>query len=748
MNRKIHLLKLRFMSKEQPNIKRTILLRAYFMYAILCVLSLGVLYRVFHIQTTEREKWLTMAETMSTKQKEVPAIRGNIFDCNGNLLATSVPFYDVIIDANAPAFLNKDTFSTYINELSDKLANELYDSTSTKNKTAAYYKQLFTNLREEHARYQVIRRRISYTQMRHLLSFPIFRAGKYKGGLILEEVPMRVKPFGLLAENTIGTSTDIEIPQKKGKKAKPIFKHIALGIEGSFDKMLSGHDGKRIMQRIAGGVYIPVNNENAIDAVNGNDIVSTIDVNLQDVATHSLKKVLEDNAAQWGTAILMEVATGEIKAIANLKRDSSGDYRELYNYAIREPIEPGSTFKLASVISLMEDGLVDENDVFDTENGSHEYCPGAVIHESEGHGSGLINLQQAFEHSSNVAISKAVFKHYHNQPDRFVDHLDRMYLSRKLDLQIKGSGQPIIKHSHDRGWSCTSLPWSSIGYEVLVTPMHILSLYNAIANNGRMMKPQFVKGIYKNGVPVAVFNHEVLVDKICNEHTLKRVRKMMEGVVLRGTGAGLRSPYYTAAGKTGTALVANDNSGYHHGGAKVYRSSFCAYFPADKPAYTCLVIVHAPSKGVYYGAAVAGPVFKDLADKVYANSLHLHKDVKELNRLFTSDLPEMNLTYKKELRSVLNQLAVSNHVHNDSIHEYETDWVQARRQDNSLALYPTLEPKNSMPDVSGMKPKDAVYLLENNGLHVLLLGVGSVKSQSVKPGTAIRKGMYVQLVLG
>lgn len=737
------------MSNKQPNIKKIILLRAYGAYLLLCVLGLLIIRQLFILQVSDRNRWLAMADTLNVHQTDLPAIRGNIFDCNGNLLSTSIPVYDVSVDATAIGFANKDTFTKYIHPLAEKLADLFYDSTVSTNKTAAYYVQLFSRLRSDSVTYHLIQRKVSYAEMLTLKTFPIFNLGKYKGGLVLDEKAVRYKPFGFLAENTIGSSVDIELPIKSSKKnSLPIYRHVALGIEGSYDKTLKGNNGKCMVQRIAGGVTIPINDENSMEAVNGNDIVTTLDINLQDVASHSLQNVLEKNEAQWGTAILMEVKTGEIKAIANLKRDKNGAYRELYNYAVRELIEPGSTFKLASVLSLIEDGLVTEKDLFDTENGQHEYCPGAVIHESEGHGSGLINLQQAFEHSSNVAISKAIYRYYHRNPDRFVDHLDRLMLSKKLDLQLKGSAKPIIKHSSDKTWSCTSLPWSSIGYEVMLTPLHILMLYNAIANNGRMMKPQFVKGIVKNGNTIKNFSNEVLVDKVCSQSTLTRLRKMMEGVVIRGTGAALRSPYYSAAGKTGTALVANNNAGYHHRGAKVYRSSFCGYFPADNPAYTCLVIVHAPSKGVYYGAAVAGPVFKDLADKVYANSFHLHKELNEMPKLYTGDVPTGALVYGKEYKEVLNKLSVSSHVHNDSVHEYETPWMQAQKQDQSLALYPIIVKRNEMPDVTGMKLRDALFLLENNGLEVKAFGVGVIKNQSVKPGTNIYKGMSVQLQLG
>ena len=702
------------------NIRKVILIRTYSAFGGMLVFACFIIWYLIKIDFIERKKWLNMADSLSTKVFDVAPVRGNIFDCNGNLLATSMPIYDIIIDAVAA---KDEEFETGIDSLSMGLSNIFKD------KSKDSYKKLITNLRQRKERYHVLHKKASFKQMRRVQQLPILRLGKYKGGLIVENKNRREKPFDYLAERTIGFTQE--------NVAK-------VGIEGAYDKYLAGTSGKKAMQRIAGGTWISLNEDDEIEAQHGNDIITSIDINLQDVATHSLMNVLKLNDAEWGTAILMEVQTGEIKAIANLSRVSEGEYKERFNYAVGECLEPGSTFKLASVMSLLDDGVIDNNDLFDTEDGSHQYCPNATIHESEGKGSGLINIQTAFEKSSNVAISKAVFNNYRGKPELFYNHLEKLHLTKKLGLQIQGEGVPLIKHPSDRAWSCTTLPWSSIGYEVLVTPLHIATLYNSVANNGKMVKPLFVKKIVNNGNTVKEYHTEVLVEKVCNNETLTYLRKMLEGVVIRGTGSKLRSPYYTAAGKTGTALVADRKHGYKK---KIYRSSFCAYFPAENPKYTCFVMVNAPSKGVFYGAAVAGPVFKDLADKVYANSIQLHKELKFTHNHFSNDLPSIQVANTEDIKQVLDKVSISSHMHNHSINEFETDWMQAEMQDNSLAIQPVKTLKSIMPNLQGMKAKDAVYMLEKSGAKVLVEGFGKVKKQSVKAGERINRGITIKLQL-
>lgn len=712
------------MSTTNTNTRKVILIRTYFAYAGMCVFACIILCYLIKIQFIENKKWIAMADSLSTKEFEIDPVRGNIFDINGNLLATSLPIYDVIIDAKAIGFSNEDTFNTYINSLSEKLSDEFKD------KTANEYKKLFTNLRKVGERYYVLKKKISYKQMRKIEKFPIFVKGRYKGGLILEERNRREKPFSQLAERTIGFS------QKNVAK---------VGIEGAYDKYLSGKSGKRVMQRIAGGTWIPINDDEQIAAEHGNDIISTIDINLQDVAENSLMQVLDSNNADWGSVILMEVSTGEIKAIANLCKTAEHKYEERFNYAVGEALEPGSTFKLVSMLAVLEDGKVKSSDLFDTEDGSHTYCGKEVMYESEKHGKGKLNLQQCFELSSNVATSKAVVMAFQNHPEEMSKYYKKLKLDQKIGLQIKGEGLSYIKTPDDKTWSCPSLPWMSIGYEVMVTPLQIVTLYNAVANNGKMVKPFFVKKIMNNGMLLKEYKSETMVEKICSDENLKKLRNMLEGVVLRGTATKLKNINYSVAGKTGTSLVADRKKGYKN---KLYRASFCGYFPAENPKYTCYVIVHNPTKGFYYGADIAGPIFKDLADKVYANSVQLHKELKYYHTSINNDLPAIEKINKDDVKIILDKLSISSHLHNDSISEHETDWMNAVKQDNSVALIPVIISKNEMPNLKNMSAKDAILLLENIGVKTKIQGFGKVKSQSIKTGEKIYKGSIVNLQLG
>jgi cell division protein FtsI (penicillin-binding protein 3) len=707
------------------NIRKVIMIRTYIAFGGMSVFALAIIAYLVKIQYVERNHWLAMAEEIGTSIQTVEPARGNIFACDYSLLATSLPIYDLRLDGKAPAFKDDEVFENNIDSLAWYLSNLFED------RSKAEYKRILTSVRKRGDRYYLLKRKVSYLQMREVITFPIFRAGKYKGGLNVEEKNRREKPFDMLAERTIGYSV---------KGIAPV------GIEGAFDKDLSGKPGKRVMQRIAGGTWIPVNDEEQIEAQNGKDIVTTIDVNVQDVAEQALLNTLIKNDAQWGTAILMEVKTGEIKAIANLTRIAEGQYQEQYNYAVGESLEPGSTFKLTSMLALLDDDKAEMTDRYDTENGQKRYFANAVMYDSEPGGHGIVNFQQAFEISSNVAISKAVYEAYKNNPTQFYNHLDRLKLTKPIGLQITGEGKPRIKNPKDKDWYGTTLPWSSIGYEVKVTPLQVLTLYNAIANNGKMIKPIFVKEIQKTGHTIKAFSTETMVQQVCKPSTLKNLRAMMEGVVKHGTATNLKNPNYTVAGKTGTALVADGRRGYAQ---KIYRSSFCGYFPAENPQYTCMVMVNGPSKGIYYGSAVAGPVFKEIADKVYSNSTHLHP---ELRFAFNSDsalsIPKASVGFKDELHAVYSQLGISAHAQTANAEEDGSEWVAPMIASKSVQLQAKKNNPKLMPDVVGMGLKDALYLLENSGLKVTIEGMGKVKKQSIAPGSLIVKGSSIYIQLG
>lgn len=705
------------------NNRKVILIRTYTAFAFMCVFAAAIIAYLFKIQFKEREHWIELSENLSTTIQTVEPSRGSIFAIDGSLLATSLPIYDLRLDGKAPGFAKGNVFENNVDSLALMLSQLFQD------RSKAEYKRILTAVKKRKDRYYLLKRKVSYPEMKAVKEFPIFRLGKYKGGLTIEEKNKREKPFEYLAERTIGYSVSGVQP---------------VGLEGAFNKDLSGKEGKRVMQRIAGGTWIPVNDEEQIEARNGNDIHTTIDVNLQDVATHALMRTLVTNDAEWGTAVLMEVSTGEIRAIANLTRVSEGKYTEKYNYAVGESLEPGSTFKLASSLALLEDKKVKMTDLFDTENGEKRYFANAVMYDSEKGGHGIVTFQHAFEISSNVAISKAIYQHYKNNPLQFYNHLEKLHFTNPLGLQIMGEGKPRIKHPKDKDWYGTTLPWSSIGYEVKVTPLQVLTLYNAVANNGKMVKPLFVKRITNTGKIIKEYKTEVIEKSIASPETIKNLRIMMEGVIERGTGSKLKNPNYSIGGKTGTALVADGRKGY---AKTIYRASFCGYFPANNPQYTCIVMVNAPSKGIYYGGAVAGPVFKEIADKVYANSHNLHGDIKlVLNQ--TNPAPTIiKGAHKQQLQTALNALGKETK-RVDSVEENGSEWAQATMSNNQAKITPRNINKNMMPDVTGMGLKDAVYLLENNGLQVQVEGFGKVKTQSIPAGTALTKGTRVTLKLG
>lgn len=705
------------------NNRKVILIRTYTAFAFMCVFAAAIVAYLFKIQFKEREHWVSMSKNLSTTIQTIEPARGTIFAIDGSVLATSLPIYDLRLDGKAPGFAKKEIFDNQVDSLSLLLAQLFGD------RSKAEYKRILTSVRKRKDRYYLLKRKITYPEMKAVKDFPIFRMGKYKGGLTIEEKNKREKPFEYLAERTIGYSV---------KGVQPV------GLEGAFNKELSGKEGKRVMQRIAGGTWIPVNDEEQVEARNGNDIYTTIDVNLQDVATHALRRTLVTNDAEWGTAILVEVKTGEIRAIANLTRVAEGEYTEQYNYAVGESLEPGSTFKLTSMLSLLEDKKVKMTDLFDTENGEKRYFANAVMYDSEKGGHGVVTFQHAFEISSNVAISKAIYQHYRSNPSQFYNHLERLHLTKPLGLQITGEGKPRIKHPKDKDWYGTTLPWSSIGYEVKVTPMQVVTLYNAVANNGVMVKPFFVKRISNAGKLIKEYQPQIIEQRIASPETIKNLRIMMEGVVLRGTGSSLKNPNYTIAGKTGTALVADGRRGYSK---PVYRSSFCGYFPADNPQYTCFVMVNAPSKGVYYGGAVAGPVFKEIADKVYANSHNLHGDIKLVLNNQSNTSTNVRAAHKQQLEVVLNKLGQPTSK-NDTTEENGSEWAQAIVSKDGAKISSRKYTKNLMPDVIGMGLKDALYLLENEGLQVEVVGVGKIKEQSIPAGSAVNKGLKVTIKLG
>jgi cell division protein FtsI (penicillin-binding protein 3) len=691
------------------NVKQDIFWRVWLTFGLLGLFAFMILFYAFKIQVIEGSNWKSKADSLIV-YKNIEATRGNILDCNGNLLATSIPIYDVRLDLRAEGITDK-IFKDSIDELSTKI------SMLFKDKSPEEYKAMLVSARKRGERYFLFKNKIDYNYVKQLKSFPIFCLGRYKGGFMVEQQSMRMMPFKHLALRTIGYTNE--------DKTK-------VGLEGAFDIPLSGVNGQRLMRKISGGVWMPLNDDNEIEPENGKDIVTTLDVNLQDVAEHALRTALEKNRADHGCAILMEVSTGEIKALANLKRRSDGSFAEDFNYAIGDNTEPGSTFKLISVMSLLEDGLARVTDSTSTEGGEKKYSD-RVMRDSEPGGYGILTLQRAFEKSSNVAISKFVYNAYAKNPSQFTDHIIKLGLNRKLGMQINGEAQPLVKTPADKKiWYSTSLPWMSIGYDVNVSPMQMVTLYNAIANKGKMVKPLLVKEIRTIGKKPEVIGTEVLNEKICSDETLQQLLPMLTGVVEHGTATILKNPNYTVAGKTGTAQVADRNLGY---AKKVYQASFVGFFPADKPKYTCMVVINNPTGGVYYGALVAGPVFKDIADKVYSLDLEMQGESKDT--LYTATkLPSIKPGSIKDFKAISAALGF-NYFYADA--DEGSDFVRPGKMDSSYSLDEVRVYQTRLPNMIGMSAKDALYILENSGLQVKMNGNGRVTQQYPTAGTPFKK---------
>ncbi len=688
-------------------------------FILLCIMGLFILGQILNIQLAEGTKWRDRADSLTLRINTIEANRGNIFSADGRLISTSVPIYDIRMDTRASG-LTSELFNKNIDSLSISLAGLFKD------RSAAEYKMMLREARAHKDRYFLVHRNVSYADLQKVKKFPLFRLGKYKGGLCFEQKEMRELPFKLLAARTIGYVRDI----------KPV------GLEASFNEELKGVGGKRLMQRISGNVWMPVTDKDIVEPRDGNDIITTIDVNIQDVAENSLATHLRSHNADHGCAVLMEVATGEIKAIANLSRNSRGEYTEDFNYVVAEATEPGSTMKLASLLAGIDDGLIEPNDTFNVGNGQCSFY-GQQMKDSHAPHASRLSIQQIFESSSNVGVSKAIWSAYVKKPQQFVDKIKSFGLGEELDLEIEGEGTPRIKNTTDKSWSAVSLPWMSIGYEVALTPLQILTFYNSIANNGTVVKPRFVKEISLHGKTVRSFPVQILRDSIASPESIEKVKRMMEGVVEHehGTANSLKSSPYRIAGKTGTAQIANPKFGYDKN-HRAYQASFVGYFPADAPKYTCMVVVYAPSNDLYYGGAVAAPIFKEIADKVYSTHIELHSAPRD------TDTTQVNIPLAKagrqsELRNILDELKVP-----VSSNDEEATNVSAKTSNSQLVLVERKNQKGAVPDVTGMGMREALYILENAGLRVNSSGKGKVIRQSPAPGNKLNKGQTALIELG
>ena len=691
--------------------KKDILWRIYLVFCGFILFGIAILGRVGHLQFSEGEYWKRKADSLTLKYQNIEPMRGNIYACDGSLLATSLPRYDVHVDMVA-AGKDKQMFNDKVDSLALNLSQLFND------KTKGEYKRILKEARKDGERYFLLKRNISFKEQKALRTFPLFKRGTNKGGLIMTQLSRREKPFRLLANRTIGYKME-------NKQVTPV------GIEGAFDSNLRGVKGKRLMQRIAGNVWKPVNNDNEIEPMDGCDVVTTIDLNLQDVAENALMKQLELNKADMGCAILMEVSTGHIKAIANLKRVGDDSYNEEFNYAIAQGTEPGSTFKLASLVAAMEDGYVDLDDQVDTYGGVMNLAGGNKMRDSHEGLYGKMTVKDAFAHSSNVGISSLIMKYYSKNPQAFINRLKSLHIADTLNLQIPGEAYPRIKNTTDKDWSKISLPFISIGYESRISPMQLLTFYNAIANNGKMVQPLFVQEIRNKGRLVKSFPTKVIAESICSMQTIKKAKLLLEEVVLTGTASQIKHAQYTIAGKTGTAQIAQSNGGYNK---LSYQASFAGYFPADKPKYSCIVVVYSPGIGGYYGGSVACPVFKEIADKVYALNIDMHEELVRSADSLYAGMPKVKAGRTSPTVLAEKKLEIP-------YKAPESGWQTS----NNEEFIPS---EDKIPNVVGMGLRDALYLLESQGLQVKPVGRGAVIRQSINPGSSLQKGQQIIIELG
>jgi cell division protein FtsI (penicillin-binding protein 3) len=701
------------------DVKRDILWRVYLSYILVIIVCIAILGKAFYIQQVQGKYWRGLSDSLHQRIVDIPAARGTIYSEDGQMLSTNIPQFDIYIDFRVKPLHEKKgkIFRENIDSLSLALASLFKDQAPEK------YKDALTKAFETKEPNYELRKKISYPQYLLLAKFPLFKLGRYKSGMIAQEKNIRLNPYENIGYRTIGLARD----QNK------------VGLELSYDTVLNGRNGRQLVRAIAGGVTVPVE-EGAfeIEPETGKDIISTLDVFIQEVTENALMKMMIKNEAQNGVAMVMEVKTGKIKAIANLGKISEGVYRENLNYAIT-PTEPGSTFKLVTLLSALEDGKVTLNGTVDLEGGTWRVA-NQTVYDSEKHGKHQATVLEAFEESSNVGMAKIAMQHYNNNIDVYFKHLTKLRLDSTSGLDLVGEQMPRIVKPGSRLWGPTTLPWMAFGYNIEIAPIQTLNLYNAIANNGVMMKPYLVNSIQEEGKMIKNFLPKVYNAQLCKPTTIRDLRIALEGVCINGTAKKLfANSLYKVAGKTGTALVANGNKGYAD---KIYQSSFAGYFPADNPQYTIVVIIkNKPHAANFYGGSVAGPVFKEISDRLYSTYIQNKLNIAPVVHLKDSQVFNYSIS-KISLKTIAKQLSLN---YQDS--SLNNDWVSMQGAGKVLKVGQQVISDTTMPNITGMKLQDALWLCEKKGLVVSCVGRGKVVKQSIVQGQYIQKGQQIQIEL-
>lgn len=707
------------------NVKNEVLIRVYSVAAVVLVVAVVILTRLFQLTVTDAHIWEAKADSLYVKLVDVPSQRGNILADDGSLLATSLPFFDIHFDAKAEG-LTPEIFN---DQAVDSLA-WLLSTYIDQSYTQGAYRQWLDTLRSADPRargirYVPIAKNLPYSKMLLIKTFPIFREGRHAGGFIAEQISRRERPFKILAQRTIGYS------QREGA--------LPVGIEGSFNTILEGkRDGlpKQLMLRVPGDIYIPINDLAEIEPASGDDVVTTLDINIQDAAETALLNACETHKADHGCAIVMEVKTGKIRAMANIGRTQAGtktNYWETYNYAVGERVEPGSMFKLATFMAMLEAGeLEDFDEKVPVYEGKVKIYDEELI-DAVPHGLDSMTILQIFAQSSNVGTATLTQRFFKSKPADFVQQLRNFNLDMPTGIEIGGEENPIVKNPDDpkSEWSGTTLPWMSIGYELLLTPLQLLTFYNAVANDGRMMKPYIVQRTEHYGEVIKEFQPLTIKRNIASKNTIRKAKELLREVIKTGTAHNISTDNYLIAGKTGTAQL-----NYHKFRASKgirHQAGFCGYFPADNPVYSCIVVISEPERGGYHGAEVAAPVFRQIADKCFAMKAELHRPVNADTPLplKINQLPSYDAGSQGDMKASLRWLGLDFEPSTDL-----TEWgVTVAKDSTGLTMQNRAVGDKNIPSVVGMGLKDAIYLLENRGCRVRVEGVGKVRRQSLAPGT-------------
>lgn len=727
------------------DVRNAILWRIYVVMLMTIVAAVVILLQIGKVQYMDGDELRAKADSIYIALRPVEAPRGNILAESGSLLATSLPYFQLHFDTKV---VPKDTFMKYVDTLAACLARYVDNEY-----TIGAYRTRLKNARNAGHRYFPIRKNVGYLELEEIKKFPLFnKGGQYKSGLIIDKMSKRQYPFKMLAHRTVGYIRPyIKITQAgdtiRDAKGTPIVDTMRVGLEEAFNHILSGEETLKPMKCIGSNIWVPLTDMSEIEPKAGKDIVTTLDVNIQDITEEALLRTLKTNQADHGCAIVMEVATGEIKAIANIgfSKDRT-TYWETKNYAIAEAAEPGSTFKLATMMALFEHGYVKPSDTVNLNKGRIEFYE-ETMEDASYHGLTNTSVSKAFEISSNVGVARLANKHYNKDKasqKKYIDYLRGLQFEQSK-LGFSGEGSSFIKDPEYRDWSGITVPWMSIGYESYLTPLQTLNLYNTIANNGQMMKPHIVKEIRAFGKTEQRFRPQIIKRNLVEEKTVNYVKQLLESVVAgkNGTAKNIKPEHYSIAGKTGTAII-NYRAYRDRGEAKKYRSSFAGYFPADKPVYSCIVVVTNPRVG-FYGGRVAAPVFKEIADKCYSKIIDVHHAINDSARVYKGDkMPDLQVGFKSDFKTLVEGLAMP---YKDAS---TTRWAVSRIEQDTLALV-TRNIKDQdkiVPNVVGMGLRDALYLLENRKIRVKVRGSGKVKSQSIKPGRSVNEAHTIELVLG